>query len=51
VYPARPDNYRFSIKTTFGAFITIPNEKKFNKNDEMGIYTYLKAQFYCKTDV
>ncbi|OQP66472.1 hypothetical protein A3860_13360 [Niastella vici] len=31
MYPARPNNNQFSIKTTFNAFITIPNQKKFNK--------------------
>jgi hypothetical protein len=49
VYPARPNNYWFSIKTTFGAFITIPNQKKFNKIDQMGIYTYPEVTFLLKT--
>jgi hypothetical protein len=50
-HPARPNNYRFSIKTTLGAFITIQNEKIFNKIDEMSIYTYPEVAILLKTDV
>lgn len=40
MYPARPNNYQFSIKTTNWPFFTSLNRKKFNKTEEMRISTY-----------
>jgi len=45
MYPARPNNYRFSIKTTNWYYFTSLTEKKFNKSEEMRSSTYSDCVF------